>query len=80
VVQHDVGRCYLKSEGHGSLTLHVSWVIWSTRNAVFRNKQDHSQIVFHMIIYEARLGVLAGDKRLGEMMSGEQSSNGAIFF
>jgi hypothetical protein len=23
---------------------------------------------------------LAGDKRLGEMMSGEQSSNGAIFF
>jgi hypothetical protein len=56
---------------------------WLPHLARFLGDLEHAQcsipqqIVFHMIIYEAQLRVLAGDKRMGEMIRGEQSLNGA---
>jgi hypothetical protein len=52
-----------------SLTLLVSWEVWCECHAgVFRNKIALSQIVFDRTKLEARLWVLAGAKRLGELM------------
>jgi hypothetical protein len=46
--------------------------IWKERNArVFRNKLSPSFVIFELIKAEARLWVLAGAKRLGDLMPGE---------
>ena len=55
-----------------SLTLLTSWEIWNERNdRVFRNKHAPPFVVLDKIKKEARLWVLAGAKRLGEIMPGE---------
>ena len=55
-----------------SITLLASWEIWNERNArVFRNKFAPPTVVFNKIKAEARLWVVAGAKRLGEIMPGE---------
>jgi hypothetical protein len=58
--------------GIASLTLLVSWEIWCEHNArVFRNKQAPSIVILDKVKCEARLWVLAGAKRLEELMPGE---------
>jgi hypothetical protein len=48
------------------------WEIWKERNArVFWNKLSPSFVILEGIKCEARLWVLAGAKRLGELMPGE---------
>jgi hypothetical protein len=55
-----------------SLTLLVSWEVWNERNArVFRAKNAPPQVVFDNIKKEGRLWVIAGAKKLGEMMPRE---------
>ena len=55
-----------------SLTLLVSWEIWCERNARVFNKNDIPFFVLlEKIKKEARLWVLAGAKRLGDLMPGE---------
>ena len=55
-----------------SVTLLTSWVIWNERNArVFRNKHAPTMVVFDKIKADARLWVIAGAKRLGEIVPGE---------
>jgi hypothetical protein len=59
-------------KGLASLTLLVVWEIWKERNArVFRKKMSPSFVILDAIKCEARLWVLAGAKRLGDLMSGE---------
>jgi hypothetical protein len=59
-------------KGFASLTLLVTWEVWNERNArVFRNKSAPSGFVIDKIRNEARLWVLAGAKRLGNIMPGE---------
>lgn len=55
-----------------SLAMLVAWEIWNERNArVFRKKHTPSSVFFDLVKKETRLWVLAGAKRLGEMMPGE---------
>jgi hypothetical protein len=55
-----------------TLTMLTVWEIWNERNArVFRNKQSPSFVIFHRIKTEERLWVLAGAKKLGNIMPGE---------
>jgi hypothetical protein len=55
-----------------SHTLLVTWEIRNERNArVFRNKHTPFFVLLDKIKKEARLWVLAGAKRLGEIMPGE---------
>jgi hypothetical protein len=55
-----------------SLSLLVTWEIWAERNArVFHNKHAPPSVMLDKIKREARLWVLAGAKRLGEIMPGE---------
>ena len=55
-----------------SLVLLTSWEIWNEWNArVFRNKHASSINILSKIKLEAKLWVLAGAKRLGELMPGE---------
>jgi hypothetical protein len=59
-------------KGLASLLLLTVWEIWKERNArVFRHKSSPSFVIFDSIKCEARLWVLAGAKRLGELMPGE---------
>jgi hypothetical protein len=52
-----------------SLTMLIFWEIWIEHNAeVFHNRQAPSHIVFGRIKKEARLWVLEGTKRLGEIV------------
>jgi hypothetical protein len=54
-----------------SISLLVIWELWNERNArVFRNKFSPF-VVFDNIKREARLWVLAGAKRLGDLIPGE---------
>ena len=55
-----------------SITLLASWEIWNERNArVFWNKFASPAVVFNKNKADARLWVIAGAKRLGEIMPGE---------
>jgi hypothetical protein len=55
-----------------SLTLLTVWELWTGRNArVFHNKHSPSFVILDKIKKEARLWVLAGAKRLGDLMPGE---------
>jgi hypothetical protein len=48
------------------------WEIWKERNArVFRKKMSSLFVILDIIKCEARLWVLAGTKRLGDLMLGE---------
>jgi hypothetical protein len=59
-------------KGIASLTLLIYWEIWCERNArVFRSKLAPSSVVLDKVKCEARLWVLAGAKRLGDLMPGE---------
>jgi hypothetical protein len=59
-------------KGIASLTLLVTWEVWSERNArIFRNKSATSFVVIEKIRKEAALWVLASAKRLGKIMPGE---------
>jgi hypothetical protein len=59
-------------KGLASLALLTVWEIWKERNArVFRHKLSPTFIILGKIKCEARLWVLAGAKRLGDMMPGE---------
>jgi hypothetical protein len=59
-------------KGLASLVLLTIWEIWKERNArVFRNKLLPSFVILEGIKCEARLWVLAGAKRLGDLMPGE---------
>jgi hypothetical protein len=59
-------------KGLASLTLLVVWEIWKERNArVFRNKLSPSFVILDAIKCEVRLWVLAGAKRLGDLLPGE---------
>jgi hypothetical protein len=50
----------------------VVWEIWKERNArVFRKKLSPSFVILDTIKCETRLWVLAGAKRLGDLMPGE---------
>ena len=64
--------CTPKRKAMASITMLVSWEIWNERNArVFRNKYAPPMALLAKIKTEARLWVLAGAKRLGEIMPGE---------
>jgi hypothetical protein len=55
-----------------SLTLLTVWVIWKERNArVFHKKLSPSFVILDKIKCEARLSVIAGARRLGDLMPGE---------
>ena len=55
-----------------SITLLTSWVIWNKRNArVFRNMHAPPTVLLEKIKTEARLWVLAGVKRLGDLLPRE---------
>jgi hypothetical protein len=48
------------------------WEIWKKRNArVFRKKLSPSFVILDKIKCEARLWVLAGARRFGDLMPGE---------
>jgi hypothetical protein len=60
-----------KQKGIASLTLLVTWEIWNKRDArVFRNKSVAHMVVLEKIRKEARLWVIAGAKRLRDLMPG----------
>jgi hypothetical protein len=55
-----------------SLTLLTVWELWNERNArVFQNKHSPSFVIVDKIKGEAMLWVLAGAKRLGDLLPGE---------
>jgi hypothetical protein len=55
-----------------SVTLLVSWEVWNERNArVFRTKCALPHVVLDRIKKEAWMWVLAGARRLGELMPRE---------
>jgi mannosylglycoprotein endo-beta-mannosidase len=55
-----------------SLTLLVSWEVWNERNArVFQHKLAPPFVILDIIKRETRLWVLAGARRLGEIVPGE---------
>jgi hypothetical protein len=55
-----------------SLALLTVWEIWKERNArVFKHKLSPTFVTVDKIKCEARLWVVAGAKRLGDMMPGE---------
>ena len=55
-----------------SLTLLTTWELWNERNArVFNNKHSPPLVILDRIKREARMWVLAGAKRMGEMMPRE---------
>jgi hypothetical protein len=59
-------------KGLASLALLTVWEIWKERNVrVFRHKLSPTFIILDKIKCEARLWVLAGAKRLGDMMPEE---------
>jgi hypothetical protein len=59
-------------KGLASLVLLTVWEIWKERNArVFRHKLSPTFVILDKIKCEARLWVLAGAKRLGELIPGE---------
>jgi hypothetical protein len=59
-------------KGLASLVLITVWEIWKECNArVFRHKASPSFVILDKITCEARLWVLAGAKRLGDLMPGE---------
>jgi hypothetical protein len=59
-------------KGLASLVLLTVWEIWKERNArVFRHKASPSFVIVDKIKCEARLWVIAGAKRLGDLMPGE---------
>ena len=61
-----------KSKALASLLLLATWEIWNERNArVFKNKHSSPLTILSKIKHEAKLWVLAGAKRLGEIMPGE---------
>ena len=54
------------------LVLLTSWEVCNERNArVFCNKHASSQVILSKIKHETRIWILAGAKRLGEILSGE---------
>jgi hypothetical protein len=56
-------------KGLASLALLTVWEIWKKQNArVFRHKSSHSFVILDKIKCETRLWVLAGAKRLGDLM------------
>jgi hypothetical protein len=56
-------------KGFASLALLTVWEIWKERNArVFRHKSSPSFAILDKIKCEARLWVLVGAKRLGDLM------------
>jgi hypothetical protein len=58
--------------GLASLALLTVWEIWKKRNArVFCHKSSPFFVFFDKIKCEARLWVLVGAKRLGDLMPGE---------
>jgi hypothetical protein len=55
-----------------SITLLVTWEIWNERNdRVFHNKSAPLHVMLDRIKREARLWVIAGAKRLGDIMPRE---------
>jgi hypothetical protein len=59
-------------KGLASLALLTVWEIWKERNArVFEHKLSPFFVILDKIKCEARLWVVAGAKRLGDMMPGE---------
>jgi hypothetical protein len=59
-------------KGIASLVLLAVWKIWKEQNArVFRNKLSPTFVILDKIKCEARLWVITGAKRLGDLMSGE---------
>jgi hypothetical protein len=61
-----------KRKDLASLTLLLSWEVWNERNArVFNNKHAPPSVLLENIKCEARLWVLAGAKRLSNLMPRE---------
>jgi hypothetical protein len=59
-------------KGLDSLVLLTVWEIWKERNArVFHRKTSQFFVILDKIKCEARLWVLAGAKRLGDLMPEE---------
>jgi hypothetical protein len=55
-----------------SITLLVMWEIWNERNdRVFHNKSSPLHVMLDRIKREERLWVIAGAKRLGDIMPRE---------
>jgi hypothetical protein len=55
--------------GLASLPLLVSWEIWNERSTrVFRNKQVPPLVIIDKIKNKARLWVIAGVNRLGDLL------------
>jgi hypothetical protein len=62
----------LTAKAMASISMLVSWKVWSERNArVFRNKHAPVNVVFDKIRKEAWLWVLAGARRLDDQMPRE---------
>ena len=67
-----MGELILNRKAMASITLLTSWVIWNERNAhVYRNKHAPPTVLLEEIKTEARLWVIAGAKRLGELLPRE---------
>ena len=61
-----------RSKAMATLTLLTTWTIWNERNArVFQKKSTPPQIILRNLKEEARLWVLAGSKRLSNLMPRE---------
>ena len=61
-----------RSKAMATLTLLTTWTIWNERNArVFQKKSTPPQIILRNLKEEARLWVLAGAKRLSNLMPRE---------
>jgi hypothetical protein len=55
-----------------SITLLVTWEVWNERNArVFHNKSAPLHVMLDRVKREARLWVIAGAKRMGQIMPRE---------
>jgi hypothetical protein len=59
-------------KGLASLPLLAVWEIWKEWNdRIFRNKLSPTFVILDKIKCEARLWVIVGAKRLGDLMPGE---------
>ena len=66
-----------RSKAMATLTLLTTWTIWNERNArVFQKKSTPPQIILRNLKEEARLWVLAGAKRLSNLI---RESNDFVF-
>jgi hypothetical protein len=55
-----------------SLSLLITWEIWNERNTrVFHNKHAPPSAILDIIKKEAHLWIIAGARRLGEIILGE---------